>query len=202
MDPLTRPNRIPLSLREETERRKKSLPVAGIDATVIMAVGCVHTSGLTSVNFCRVLGVGALSRASKCFHSGIRRSSIISPFITRDSMSRFLLCCPFETRESEWKSRALWHSLDSNRSKNLKKTCALDLKYLKSCKRKEGEEEEELSEESDRRKSLVSPLEKARISFWIGLRFVLKVYRTGWLLIDCVVHPCTVDFQGRKEKAE
>lgn len=39
------------------------------------------------------------------------------------------------------------------RSENLKKTfktCALDLKYLKSCKRKEGEEEEEIG----RRKEL------------------------------------------------
>lgn len=55
-DSFTRPNRILLSLREETERRKKSFP--GIDAImVIMAAGYVHTSGLASVssiNFCLV----------------------------------------------------------------------------------------------------------------------------------------------------
>lgn len=98
-DSFTRPNRILLSLREETERRKKSFP--GIDAImVIMAAGYVHTSGLASVSSINFCPGDALSTASKCSHSGIRRSFIISPFITRDSTSRFLasFACPFETR--------------------------------------------------------------------------------------------------------
>lgn len=56
----------------------------------------------------------------------------------------------------------------------------------------------ERSEKSDRRKSLVSPLKKARI---YPFGSVLKVYRTSWLSIDSVVHPCyNWFFQGKKEK--